>query len=356
MKIALTADTHLISQSKTPERFSALHSILQDMKQEQIDTLVIAGDLFNENQSNVSEIEILLKDYPKFSIHIIPGNHDENIRNSHFTGEQFHIHEEPAVIKLGNINFGFIPYKKDKTMGKNISQIQKEIDGKDWILVSHGDFYTGRKEQNPLEPGEYMPLTRNDLSRFKPKLTFLGHIHKPQFLENSVYYMGTPCGMDITETGKRRFLILETDNFSVKPKEIETDIVYYQETFTIYPTEHEIDDLRTQIQKRIESWKLDGKEKGKVRLRVEVKGYCENRKDLIEATKTEFKEFTFHDQDGPLHEKLNSVQNNPQLNKIAQRVIEKIQKEEDWDFGNGEPSKNDITWKALETIYGSVSP
>lgn len=183
MKIALTADIHLISQIKTPERFSALQSILNDMKQEQIDNLIIAGDLFNEDQSNVSEIETLLKDYPKFSIHIIPGNHDENLRNSHFTGEQFHIYEEPVVIKLGNIDFGFIPYQKNKTMGKNISQIQKEIDGKDWILISHGDFYSVRKEQNPIEPGEYMPLTRKDLSRFKPKLTFLGHIHKPQSLK-----------------------------------------------------------------------------------------------------------------------------------------------------------------------------
>ena len=96
------------------------------MKQEQIDNLIIAGDLFNQDQSNVSEMENLLKDYPKFSIHIIPGNHDENLRNSHFTGEQFHIYEQPIVVKLGNIDFGFIPYQKNKTMGKNISQIQKE--------------------------------------------------------------------------------------------------------------------------------------------------------------------------------------------------------------------------------------
>lgn len=353
MKIALTADIHLISQIKTPERFSALQSILNDMKQEQIDNLIIAGDLFNEDQSNVSEIETLLKDYPKFSIHIIPGNHDENLRNSHFTGEQFHIYEEPVVIKLGNIDFGFIPYQKNKTMGKNISQIQKEIDGKDWILISHGDFYSVRKEQNPIEPGEYMPLTRKDLSRFKPKLTFLGHIHKPQSPEDNVYYMGSPCGLDITETGKRRFLILDISNYSIETKEIETDIVYLQETFTIYPTQNEIEDLRSQVQKRIKSWNLDDKKK--VRLRIELKGYCENKKELVETAKEEFREFIFHDQNGPLHEKLNSVQNNPQLNKIAERVIEKIKKEEDWDFGNGEPSKNDIAWKALETIYGNIS-
>ena len=136
------------------------------------------------------------------------------LTNNDFSGEQFCIHEKPTVVKLGNSHFGFIPFKKDKKMGETIAEIQNEIDGKDWILISHGDFYAGSKKQNPLEPGEYMPLTRNDLSRYKPKLTFLGHIHKPQLLENSIYYLGSPCGLDITETGKRRFLILDTNNFS----------------------------------------------------------------------------------------------------------------------------------------------
>tara|TARA_A100001037_G_scaffold306815_1_gene356032 strand:- start:13235 stop:14305 length:1071 start_codon:yes stop_codon:yes gene_type:complete len=355
MKIALTADVHLISQSKTPERFSALNFILQNMEQEQIDTLIIAGDLFDQDQSNVSEIENLLKDYPGFSIHIIPGNHDENIQNSHFSGEQFCIHEKPTVVKLGNSHFGFVPFKKDKKMGEIISEIQNKIDGKDWILISHGDFYAGRKEQNPLEPGEYMPLTRNDLSKYKPKLTFLGHIHKPQFLENSVYYLGSPCGLDITETGKRRFLIFDTNNFSIKPTEIKTDIIYIQESFTIFPSEDEIQNLRTQIRKRIESWKLDNNEKNKVRLRIEVRGYCENRKKIIETTKSAFQEYSFHDDDGPDHKKLSTIQSNSQLNKIAQRVISKIENEEDWNFIDGEPTKNDIVWKALETIYGSIS-
>ena len=119
--------------------------------------------------------------------------------------------------------------------------------------------------------------------------------------------------------------------------------------------EDEIQNLRTQIQKRIKFWKLDKNEKNKVRLRIEVKGYCENRKKIIETAKSEFQEYIFHDDHVPYHEKLNSIQSNSQLNKIAQRVISKIENEEDWNFDDGEPTKNDIVWKALETIYGSIS-
>ena len=91
-----------------------------------------------------------------------------------------------------------------------------------------------------------------------------------------------------------------------------------------------------------------------MRLRIEVKGYCENRKKIVETTKSAFQEYTFHDEDGPYHEKLSTIQSNSQLNKIAQRVISKIENEEDWSFVDGEPTKNDIVWKALETIYGSI--
>ena len=48
MKIAFTADCHLTTQAKNPERFQALSNIFKQCKDNDIQLLVIAGDLFDK--------------------------------------------------------------------------------------------------------------------------------------------------------------------------------------------------------------------------------------------------------------------------------------------------------------------
>ncbi|MCH7720116.1 MAG: hypothetical protein IH988_03880 [Planctomycetes bacterium] len=50
-----------------------------------------------------------------------------------------------------------------------------------------------------------MPLTRADLETHNPSLTLLGHIHAP-YDGPPIYYPGSPCPIDMSETGLRRFL------------------------------------------------------------------------------------------------------------------------------------------------------
>ena len=47
MKIAVTADLHLTSRVRNPERYHALANILEQLADRKIDNLVIAGDLFD---------------------------------------------------------------------------------------------------------------------------------------------------------------------------------------------------------------------------------------------------------------------------------------------------------------------
>ena len=102
-----------------------------------------------------------------------------------------------------------IPYLPGKTMGDVIGMFADDIEPREWVLCGHGDWLEGRRSPNPYEPGTYMPLTRSDLTQYQPAQVFLGHIHARR--DEPIHYPGSPCGLDISETGRRRFLLFDTD-------------------------------------------------------------------------------------------------------------------------------------------------
>ena len=86
MKIAITADVHLTSYEKHPERFNALKNILDQMVDQNIDKLIIAGDLFDAACDNPGEFEKLVgqEKFKHMIIYIIPGNHDPALSSGSF--------------------------------------------------------------------------------------------------------------------------------------------------------------------------------------------------------------------------------------------------------------------------------
>ena len=271
MKIAVTADAHLRAGAGHPERYNALENVFVQTVAAGIETLIIAGDLFDKDFQNYSEFESLCRDHPTVEVHIIPGNHDPKISKKSITGENVHIYTEPETLEFDSLTFLFVPYTENAKMGEKIAQLEHEIDGKEWVLVGHGDFYGGVKERNPLEDGTYMLLSRKDLGRFKPRTVFLGHIHKPHSPANDVHYVGSPCGLDITETGQRIFLVCDTADESIEPRVVETDVLYFMESFLVLPRDNEVPLLEQEIADRIESWGIAEDDHPKVQLRVEAR-------------------------------------------------------------------------------------
>ena len=98
----------------------------------------------------------------------------------------------------------FLPYRHGRSMGEEIEPFANQLVDEDWLLLSHGDWSGGLRKPNPHEPGIYMPLTRKDIELYKPSCIVLGHIHIPMDLP-PIHYPGSPCGLDITESGKRRY-------------------------------------------------------------------------------------------------------------------------------------------------------
>ena len=92
MKIAVTADAHLRAGAGYPERYNALENVFAQTVAAGIETLIIAGDLFDKDFQNYSEFESLCRDHPTVEVHIIPGNHDPGISKKRITGENVHIY------------------------------------------------------------------------------------------------------------------------------------------------------------------------------------------------------------------------------------------------------------------------
>ncbi len=353
LKIAVTADLHLTTRQNHPERFEALENILDQIIERRIDTLIIAGDLFDETSRNYVDFETVCKAprYRHIRFHVLPGNHDALVDGSMFSAENVSVYSEPAVYQfdLMSLPFLFLPFKPGKTMGELVAPFNAELDPLKWMLMGHGDWIEGMREVNPLEPGTYMPLTRTDLDSFRPVSVILGHIHKPMD-KSLLHYTGSPCPLDINETGRRRFLIVDTDNGIVTSQVVDSANIYFNESFVVLPVEEEQAFLISQIESRIKSWDLKEDEIPRVQIRIKVLGYTRDKRAVAETLKKQLNRYFYYKGEDPNLEAL-STSADLERAEIAQRVRNRIH-DLDWPLKEDESTKDHILLEALRVIYG----
>jgi exonuclease SbcD len=286
MKVAITADVHLKTKNEAPERFNSLQNIFQQIKERQINNLIIAGDLFDKEFYNYSEFDLLCKEFSEINVYVIPGNHDYNIENKFFTSSNINIITKAEIKEIGNLSVLFIPFEHGKSIDEVLSKIAyNEKLPEKWILIGHGDYITGNKVLNPYEPGFYMPLTSKTVNKFNPLRVILGHIHK-LFEYGKVIYPGSPCGLDITETGKRQFIIYHTESDYIEKVFVNNDKIYFIESLLISPFDEELNFLRGKIDQMIKNWQLTQEELKKVHLHIILNGLTkQDLKELIDNIK-----------------------------------------------------------------------
>lgn len=352
MKLAITADLHLTTVEKNPERYHALEDILAQMVRLNIRDLLVAGDLFDATGQNYADFDALCSrpEFNELRIIVIPGNHDARITQALFSARNVEVISTPLVKEFGpaRVPFLLVPYMRDRTMGEVIAPFHKTLAGKDWILVGHGDWAGGLQEPNPLEPGVYMPLTRVDVEHYKPVRVFLGHIHK-RSSSKPVYYPGSPVAVDISETGRRYFLVFDLQNFSVSEQVVKTDVLYFKEHLVVLPVENESDYLKKEIAGRMAAWGLSDDEMKKVRLQVQLSGFTANKNALQKTVETCFSTVQFYQQQPPDLSRV-AVSDDRNRSEIARRVAQRLQ-ELNWDLEPYPPEKEEILLQALKTIY-----
>ena len=238
-------------------------------------------------------------------------------------------------------------------MGEGIVPFADALQDQRWILISHGDWTGGLKTPNPYEAGVYMPLTRPDLKRYQPERAFLGHIHLPQD-DGVVFYPGSPCPLNITETGSRRFLILDTATGKVKSLPVDSPTLYYQESFLVTPVEDELKLLKAAIQERIKSWDLPQGWEDRVQVRLEVYGSSlADRNEVLKTLQSGFKAFRFYQDQQPSLGKLlfSRDQDRAEITSQLRDWVEAMEWPQDPDL----PDKKQILQEAINIIYQAKS-
>ncbi|MFW6283102.1 MAG: metallophosphoesterase [Minisyncoccales bacterium] len=346
MKIGITADVHLKKNKKeSPERYKALGSILNTLKEKDISTLIVAGDLFNKECNNYSQFNKLCQQNDNIDFLVIPGNHDPGISSTHFTADNLEVIESPKIKEIGGISFFFVPYNEKKAMGEILAEYEQELPDK-WILISHGDYLSGRVPENPYEVGTYMPINRSDLQRFKPKLAVLGHIHKRSEYEN-LRYTGSPFPLHINETGPRYFSLMDLDSLSYKKEKIDSNKIYFNETLLMLPLEAEKEYAEKQIKEMISNWNISEEELKKVVLRLEVRGYVKNLKVIKKTIEKNLEEINFYE-DSPDFSKIAILKTGEKL-EIVQKIKDAIEEKKDLIKEKG-LSKKQVLEKAFKKV------
>jgi DNA repair exonuclease SbcCD nuclease subunit len=349
VKIAITADVHLKTRTQTPQRYNALEQIFLEIKKQNITTLIIAGDTFDKEANNYSDFNNLCEQHKNINIIIIPGNHDPQIGKKYFPLSNIEIINKTELRTFSDLSILFVPYIQTKTMDEEITEFffNNSIPQK-WILISHGDYNTKERHLNSYESGIYMPISGKLINKYKPLRVFLGHIHKSSVF-GSVIYPGSPCGLDINETGKRQFIIYDSVYDNITSKIIPTDILYYKETIITFPLEDEIDLIKASLNKMITNWQLTNEELKKVKLRLEIIGFTKDLSVLKNNIDSFFnsKKIEIYDPQGINVSKVR-VLNTADEDRIA--IMNKFrEKIEQYSF---DISKTQILESGLNVIFG----
>lgn len=364
MNLSITADVHL--SANYPERSKALENILQQTEREGISDLIIAGDLFDTDGDVTSYAHFLnpCRNHPKLKIHLIPGNHDTEKSMRDLNLENLAKYTEPTWVTFDEASFLFVPYLKGMSMGEILKSHWGTTDRSATCIVGHGDFIDGLREPNPREKGIYMPLCKADLTKKSLCRVFLGHIHKPtpidQPISGKVTYPGSPQGLDITETGERRFLIYDTQTDSLFSKSIHSPFIFFDEKFFVVPSNEEVNYLLNDLRSRAElnNW---SQLQERAIARFTVEGFTQNKNELVNCFTTEIKELGIKiyqspgvsPEPNPNFDRLISATDG-QLNTVAQKALLEIEilAESSWDFDDlNSPSLEEVKMAALKTIY-----
>lgn len=352
MKVAISADVHLTKYTKNPERYHALENLLDQMISQEIETLIIAGDLFDASCIDPGEFEKFYnqKKYSKITLYLIPGNHDPVLAGGLFTLPNLKYKIKPELVQVSKeIPFLFLPYKENSSIGEALASISFPIPSDNWIIVAHGDWLANTALRNNYESGFYMPLTSRDIQLYKPQKVFLGHIHAGKDTA-VVHYPGSPCGLDISENGIKSFLVFDTGSGKVERIPLDTDVIYFQELLTFIPLDDEVEYIKRMLNLKMTLWSLNEKQKKKAVIRIAVQGYSSDRNKISKAIIDEIRVQGYKMYEPPDLSRV-KISNDVMRADIAEAVQEKIL-ELNLPQELDEPTNDEYILSALSQVYG----
>lgn len=236
MKFIHIADVHLgvkpdrgrtWSDERALEIEQSFYNILDICEEDEIDLLLIAGDLYH-NPPTVQQLKNLdyrLGKLPKTKTVIIAGNHDYIEENSPWETYEFSSNtvlfprDRAVNLYFEDINVCITGYSygRQEYTERILERLRPGREGAYNIMLGHG----GDKE--------HMPFSKEKLAEAGFDYIALGHIHKPAHLiKNKMCFSGSLEPIDYTETGRRGYIYGEvTENGTTKINWIPSNVRSY---------------------------------------------------------------------------------------------------------------------------------
>jgi len=234
MSFVATADLHLGSELPGLNRFAIIKQMFRFAVDNDADAVVIAGDVYHHLLVSNSIREKFNRWIRKLSksvqVIIIPGNHDVGSSTTSLSpitplvNKNIKIVMEPTEIKIGKDSALFIPFEKLDSKDTNLFKKRlKKLKGKYKFVFGH--FTVNGCSVGPSNFTMSHSISAKLLKKyFKTKYFILGHIHKPQVINENIYYCGSPDYLDFGEREEqKRFLYYNgksLESIKVKGKQL----------------------------------------------------------------------------------------------------------------------------------------
>ncbi len=255
MKFIHLSDLHLgkrlLERSLIEDQEYILKKIMNIIRKEEPDGILIAGDIYDKSIPSAEAVELfdtflseLAKE--KQEVFIVSGNHDSAERiafgSSIFRNSGIHIspiyNGRIQAVRYKDVDIWLVPFLKpvnvkrfypDKEIGTYGDAFETIISDMDIdksrinILVAH-QYVTGA-EKGGSEEMSIGGIDNIDASLMNDfDYVALGHIHKKQTIANKIRYCGTPLKYSFSEiNNKNTVTVVEIEKGSLKIREIDLE-------------------------------------------------------------------------------------------------------------------------------------
>lgn len=216
MKFIHIADIHIgarpdagfpWSEERGKEIIESFENIIDQCNEEEIDLLLIAGDLFHKQPliRELKEVNYYFSKLNGTQVVIIAGNHDFVGTRSNYRGfawnDNVHIllEENLDSVYFEDINteiYGFSYHTREITEPK-FHKVRPGCEERINILLGHGG------------SSKNIPFDKKILGTLGFDYIALGHIHKPQIITDRIAYSGSLEPLDKNEEGERGYILGE---------------------------------------------------------------------------------------------------------------------------------------------------
>lgn len=210
------SDKENLGDLKRLEQRKKIKKVIEYIKENKIDMLFIAGDLYEQQyikQTTIEYINNLFKEIPETQVYIAPGNHDPYLKNSYYSKYKWNENVKIFNSKIEKIEqnevdiygYGFEDFYCTEC---GIENLEIENPEKENILIIHGTL-----DGANIEEKQYNSISTKMLEEKGFDYVALGHIHKTNFNKgNKIIYPGSLVSLGFDELGQHGMIVGEIKN------------------------------------------------------------------------------------------------------------------------------------------------